>query len=188
MPFVITIWSLPSFFSIFFSQVYNNFATYWFLFPGSHLFFYDLVLVATFKSTTFMLAMIVLTSATIFPSKVDLHIFLITFYALLQILDNLSSYVHSNHIYDMHMILSFELYNLRGRLCCCYNWFFFLHFAHVYIMIISTIFYAMFASFSYFHMWFWCCYSFVDHFGSLQVSFLLHITKLPPYAIVMWSI
>ncbi len=73
-----------------------------------------LFLVATFTSITFIFAMIVLTSATVFPSKVDLHIFLITFYAFLQILDNLSCYVHSNHIYDMHMILSFELYNFEG--------------------------------------------------------------------------
>jgi hypothetical protein len=51
---------------------------------------------------------------------------------------------------------------LSSSLCCCYNWLLFFHFACLSVVIISTILYAMFVNISWFHMWFWCCYSFFD--------------------------
>jgi hypothetical protein len=92
-----------------------------------------------------------------------MHFFLGTSSTSLQNLDNLSFFVHSYHIYDMHMMHYFIVSNPSSSLCCYYSRLFFLfHFARFYIVIIFTSICVMFANLSLLCLWCWCCYDFVD--------------------------
>ncbi len=108
--------------------------------------FMILIIVAKFTCNTFISTMIVLTLATTFPSKVDIFF---PWGHLLHLCKFWTIY-HFVSIQTIDMTcrssILLNILIMTSSLCHCYSWFLLFHFAHVYIMIISTTICVVFAS------------------------------------------